>query len=78
MKNKKRSKKIYAWKYKFIRKKRSKVYFMGNAPTDYCKDWWSEHRARERNEILRFLKGVDESELNFPFHHRHGAGWMWW
>jgi len=78
MEKQKRSKKIYAWKYKFIRKKRSKVNFMGNAPKHYCKFWWAEHRAREKNEIERFLKGVDEGELNFPYHHRHQAGWMYW
>lgn len=74
----KRSKKIYDWKYKFLRKKRSKDVFMGNAPKSYCKLFWAEHRAKESNQIARFLNGVDEGELNFPYHHKHKAGWMYW
>lgn len=78
MEKQKLSKKIYAWKYKFIRKKRSKYRFNGHAPTRYANIWWREHRAKEKNEISRFLKGVDECELHFPYHHKHQAGWFYW
>lgn len=78
MQNEKRSKKIFAWKNKHKSKRRSKKPMFCNAPKSYCKPFWEAHRAKEKNEIARFMKGVDEGELNFPYHHKNSASWSYW
>ena len=80
MKNQKRNKKIYSWTAKQNGKRRSKKHNCpyGNAPKDYCKPFWDSHRAQEKNEIAKFLNGVDEGELNFPYHHKNSATWEYW
>jgi hypothetical protein len=78
MKNLKRSKKIYNWTAKQKSKKRSKKPRFHNAPKDYCKPYWEEHKAREKKEIARFKQGVDEGFLNFPYHHKNSATWDYW
>jgi hypothetical protein len=77
MQKEKRSKKRYTWKQKH-KGKRSKKPMFCNAPKSYCKPYWEAHRAKEKNEIVRFINGVDESNLNFPFNHKHCASWDYW
>ena len=74
----KKSKKPYTWTAKQKGKRRSKKHCFCNAPKDYCKPFWETHRAREKNEIARFLQGVDEGFLNFPYHHKNSATWDYW
>lgn len=77
MKSEKRNKKYWSWTPKQKGKKR-KCTFNGNAPKSYCKPYWASHKTKEKEEIARFLKGVDESELNFPYHHKNSATWDYW
>lgn len=78
MKNIERSKKPYTWTSKHKGKRRSKKPFLCKAPKDYCKPFWESHRAKEKNEIARFLNGADEGELRFPYHHKNSASWDYW
>jgi len=78
MKTEKRNKKFYSWTAKHKGKIRSKKPHFRNAPKSYCNPFWRTHRAREKNEIARFKKGVDESKLNFPYHHKNSATWDYW
>jgi hypothetical protein len=73
-----RNKKYHSWTAKHKGKRRSKKKFFCNAPKSYCKPYWESHKAKEKNEIARFLNGVDESLLDFPFHHKNSATWNYW
>ncbi len=70
--------KIHSWTAKQKGKRRSKKPNWCNAPKSYCESYWSSHKAKEKNEIARFLKGVDESELDFPYQHKGSATWDYW
>ena len=78
MKTEKLNKKIYNFTAKQKGKRRSKKKWFCKAPKSYCKPYWESDKAKSKNEIKRFLKGVDESLLDFPFHHRNCASWDYW
>ncbi len=72
-----KSKKIWSWTSKQKGKRRSKKPTWANATKYQCKPFWESHRAKEKEEIARFLKGQDEAELMFPYHHKNSATWYW-
>lgn len=72
------NRKIYNFTAKQKAKRRSKKPWLCNAPKSYCKSYWATDRAKTKNELARFKKGVDEAELNFPYHHRNSATWDYW
>ncbi len=74
MKKEKRRKKLHVWKVKHKRKKRLRGSYKFYAKP-YAKMLNEKHRAIERDEISRFLKGAEEGILNFPYKHRHSAKW---
>lgn len=75
-------KKIYAWKASWKRRKESERRHGGhktsyyNATKSYCKPFWGKHRAKEREAIIKLLKG--DTHIIFPGNHRQSATWEYW
>lgn len=71
-----RHKKRWAWKPRHRRPCHKQYWYSPPSSWFYLRQYWSEHRGKERNAIQR-LMADPEADPVFPFHHRHELAWTW-
>ncbi|WP_226268343.1 hypothetical protein [Hymenobacter pini] len=37
---------------------------------------WARHRSQTRTALIQLQQGADETEVHFPYHHRHNGHWL--
>ena len=49
-----------------------------NSPSaEFIRLQWETHRAQTRQALHRVLRGAEESNVPFPYQHRHDGLWQW-
>jgi len=38
---------------------------------------WKVHRSQTREALHQILRGVDNTQVHFPYHHKHNGHWDW-
>ncbi|RYU79057.1 hypothetical protein [Hymenobacter persicinus] len=75
----KQSKKRWAWTARQrgrIRLYKSFSYRHYQPSKDLTKILWTHHRTQTRTALHQILRGAEETEVQFPYHHKQLGHWL--